>query len=202
MKRPPWLRPAAAATLFALLAGACARPATPERVVRLYFESLGRDPIRSGALVSESFHTRHGLRYSTSAQSADWDRRARSARQDAHAETRQSGPAARSRSEAEALWLATQIKETFAERAALLSISPLSAHENGDAAEVAVRVASPESPPFVQRFFLSRGGDGRWRIDHIEQEGVDERSLADAFVAAPSEALRRRLAAALGVPAD
>jgi len=203
MKRPLWLRPAAAVLLLlALLAGACVRPATPERVVSVYFKSLGSDPIRSGALLSASFHTRHGLRYSTSAQFADWDRRVRSGGPDARMETRQSGPAARSRSEAEAMWLATQMKQGFAERAALLSISPLSVHENGDTAEVAVRVSSPESPPFVQRFWLSRGGDARWRIDRIEQEEVDERSLPDAFVAAPSEALRRRLAAALGVPAD
>jgi hypothetical protein len=191
-----------AALLLALLAGACARESTPEQVVRLYFESLGRDPLRAGALVSEQFHARHGLRHATTAQVAAWSRRLRGEALAATSEPRPSDPAIRSRAEAELVWLATQIKEGFSERAALLSTSLLSAHQDGDSAEVAVRVTSPESSPFVQRFFLSRGEGGRWRIDRIEQEGVGERSLADAFVAAPSEALRRRLAAALGVPAD
>ncbi len=185
-----------------LLAVSCARERTPDDVVRLYFASIGRDPVRSGALVTEGFQMRHGMRYSTSAQAADWDRRVRSAQPGMRMQERQAGPAARSRSEAEAMWLATQIKEGFTDRAARLSISPLAQTLNDDTAEVAVRIASPESPPFVQRFFLSSGTDGRWRIDRIEQEGVGERSLADAFVAAPSEALRRRLAAALGVPAE
>lgn len=188
--------------LAALLVGACAQPATPERVVDLYFESLGRDPLRAGAVVSADFQSRHGLHHATTAEFAALSKRRREGRPGAEGAAAREEPAASTRAEAELIWLAVQIKEGFADRAARLSISPLSVRENGDTAEVAVRIASPESPPFVQRFFLSRGTDGRWRIDRIEQEGIGERSLADAFVAAPSEALRRRLAAALGVPAD
>jgi len=202
MKRSPWLCPAVTVALLALLAGACVRQQTPEHVVALYFESLGHDPLRAGALLSEQFHTRHGLRHATSAQVAAWNRRLRGESPVATSETRASAPAARSRAEAELIWLATQIKEGFSERAAQLSVSPLSAHQDATSAEVTVRVSAPGMPSFVQRFWLSRGGDARWRIDRIEQEGVDERSLPDSFVAAPSEALRRRLAAALGVPAD
>jgi len=203
MKCWPGLRPAAAVLLLlALLTAACVRQRTPEQVVALYFESLGRDPLRAGSLLSEQFHTRHGLRHATSAQLAAWSRRLRGEAPLATSEVRVSAPAAPSRAEAELIWLATQIKEGFSERAAQLSVSPLSAHQDATSAEVMVRIAAPGVPPFVQRFWLSRGGDARWRIDRIEQEGVDERSLPDAFVAAPSEALRQRLAAALGVPAD
>ena len=203
MKRSLGLRPAAAVLLLlALLAGACVRQRTPEQAVALYFESLGRDPLRAGSLLSEQFHTRHGLRHATDAQIAAWSRLLRGKSPAATSEVRASAPAAPSRAEAELIWLATQIKEGFSERAAGLSVSPLSAHEDATSAEVAVRVAAPGVPPFVQRFWLSRGGDARWRIDRIEQEGVDEHSLPDAFVAAPSEMLRQRLAAALGVPAD
>ena len=188
------------ALVLAALAAGCARERTPDEVVRLYFASLGRDPIRGASLVTEPFQLRHGLRHATTAQAADWARRVRGGAPAATAPP--SASAARSRAEGELMWLATQIKEGYAEQAARLVVTPLASREEGGEAEIAVRVASPGAPGFVQRFFLARGPEASWRIDRIDQEGVTDASLADAFVAAPSEAMRRRLAAALGVPAD
>lgn len=100
------------------------------------------------------------------------------------------------------MWLATQIKPGFRERAGRLAPMVFAERVDERSAELTVRVSPPQAPAFVQRFSLSRDAGGRWWIDRIEQEGVERRNLADAFVAAPSEALRRRLAEALGVPAD
>lgn len=163
----------------ALALAACGGAPPPDRVVSRYFETLGRDPLRAGSLVSGELQAAHGLRHVGSTRPVD----------------------GRGRADSELVWLATQAKPVFAERAAMLSVSTSSVQEEGDVAEISVRVASPGAPPFVQRFFLSRDGTGRWRIDRIEQEGVTEANLADAFVAAPTEVLRQRLAAALGVSA-
>ncbi len=170
----------AAAALVALALLACGVAPEPERVVALYFETLGRDPLRAGSLVSGELQAAHGLRHVGSTRAVE----------------------GRGRADSELVWLATQAKPVFAERAAKLSVSPLSVREAGGVAEVSVQVSSPGAPPFVQRFHLSRDVEGRWRIDRIDQDGVDGGNLADAFVAAPTEALRQRLAAALGVPAQ
>jgi hypothetical protein len=167
------------------LAWACARPSTPEEVVRAYFASLGRDPLRCGSLVTGSFQRSNGFHFAIAATGVDAGQ-----------------GAASTRAEAEALWLATQTKTGFEARAARLAIAPLAATRSADAATVSVRVDAPGAPSFVQRFDLARGADGRWRIDRIVQEGVEPGNLADAFVAAPSEALRQRLAQSLGVHAD
>lgn len=190
-----------ALVLAALLAG-CARERAPDDVVRLYFASIGRDPIRAASLLTESFQLRHGLRHATSVQVADWKRRVHAGEHASSVSQRAAGSVARTRSEAEALWFATQIKDGYAQQAARLSVTPISTHTQDATAEVAVRISSPGVPSFVQRFFLARGPDARWRIDRIEQEGVTDASVADAFVAAPTDAMRRRLAAVLGVPAD
>lgn len=178
----------------------CSHERTPGEVVQRYFASLGRDPIRAASLVTGSFQIRHGLRHATGAQVRSWTRRLRDGTSASPAAP--SGQAARTRAEGEILWLATQIKEGYAERAARLIVTPLSSREGSAEAEIAVRIASPGAPAFVQRFFLVRASNGGWQIDRIDQEGVMDASLADAFVASPTDATRRRLAAVLGVPAD
>jgi len=179
----------------------CRAPATPTQTVVAYFRTLGRDPIRSADLLSDAFQMRHGLHMGTSAEMRDWERRFRSP--GAPVEAREQGDSPRSLHHAEIAWLATQTKPAFRELAAALRAIPLEERIAGDQAVVTVRVLAPRAPSFVQRFVLSRDSAiARWQIDRIDQEEVEAQNLAVAFVAAPSEDLRRRLAAALGVPVD
>jgi hypothetical protein len=137
----------------------------------------------------------------TSAEMRDWERRI--LRPGAPTEARVQEDSPRSLHDAEIAWLATQTKPAFRELAAALRAMPLEERIAGDQAEVTVRVLAPRTPSFVQRFTLSRdSATACWQIDRIDQEAVDEQNLAVAFVAAPSEALRRRLAAALAVPVE
>jgi len=184
------------------LLGACGRERSAEDTVRLYFASLGRDPIRAASLTSGLYQAEHGLRFSTSASVAAWGRRVRRGESSpAGAATPEAGRGAVD-SEALVMWLATQAKDGFAERAESLSIEVLEARESRDTAEIVMRVRPPRAPAFRQHFSLSHDSAGRFVIDRIVQEGVEADSLPDAFVAAPSEERRRRLAAALGVPSD
>jgi len=190
-----------APALALLLLCGCRAPATPTQTVVAYFSTLGRDPIRSADLLSDAFQMRHGLHMGTSAELRDWERRSRSP--EAPMEPRKQEDSARSLHHAEIAWLATQTKPAFRELAAALHPVPLEERIAGEQALVTVRVLAPKTPSFVQRFTLSRhAATACWQIDRIDQEEVDEQNLAVAFVAAPSEDLRRRLAAALSLPVD
>jgi len=191
------LAPALALLLFC----GCGTPSTPTETVIAYFRTIGRDPIRSADLLSDAFQARHGLHVATSAEMRGWEQRLRGS-SGASVEAPGQGDTPRSLHHAEIAWLGTQMKPVFRELAAALRATPLEEQIEGDRAEVAVRVLAPQTPSFVQRFTLSRdSATARWRIDRIDQAEVDERNLPAAFVAAPSEELRRRLAAALAVPA-
>ncbi len=191
-----------APALALLLFCGCGAPCTPTETVVAYFRTLGRDPIRSADLLSDTFQAQHGLRVVTSAEMRSWERRIRSGSGQA-VEASEQGDIPRSLHHAELAWLATQTKRAFRELAAALHPTPLEERINGDQAVVTVRVFAPQATPFMQRFTLSRESTtAPWRIDRIDQGDVDRRSLPAAFVAAPSEELRRRLAAALAVPAE
>jgi hypothetical protein len=157
----------------AIAAVACGgTPDAPQDVVALYFRSLGRDPVRSAALVTPAFHERHGLRI----QSA-WTRTA-------------SGVQPFRLSSAELAWLGVQRRPEYFAYAPQLATS-VTEVRNDDAqhAVVTASVAGAGTPSFTQRFFLLRAQpDAPWQIDRIEQEGVVPADKIAAFVASPSHA--------------
>jgi hypothetical protein len=173
------------AALFLLIATACGAPAAPPSdVVRTYFRSLGRDPMRTLPLVTDAFHRRHALRVVTSAEAqAAADRAPDTAPNALALDRHQLG------------WLAIQSRPELARLLAAETTRIGDAHESGDTASVDVEVAPRDAPAFAQRFALVRGAGGAWRIDAIEQSGVVPANAASAFAAYPNEAARRALAA-------
>jgi hypothetical protein len=163
-------RGAAGALLGLALLGCGAAPDAPDAVVALYFHSLGRDPIRSAALMTPAFHAHHGLRV-------------KSAWTDALGEQQPFRL-----SSAELAWLGVQRRREYVAYAAQLTAS-ITEVRRDDArhAVVAACVGGPGAPPFTQRFFLVRAGpDAAWRIDRIEQEDLAPADKIAAFVASPS----------------
>lgn len=170
-----------------------APPRTPGDVVAVYFATLGRDPIRSLPLTTENFHRAHGLSIVTTSEARAW--RGGAQLPDAAAPERVD--------RAQVAWLAIQNRADFARIAGELVATPLSTEEAGDVATVAVTVAPAHAPPFRQIFRLTREApDSAWRIDGIEQSGVEPGSEAAAFVAHPSEAARRGIERRLRSPAQ
>jgi hypothetical protein len=163
-----------AARVLALLAvvGCGAAPDAPQDVVALYFRSLGRDPVRSAALVTPAFHASHGLRIKSA-----WTDGASEAQP-----FRLSG--------AELAWMGVQRRPEFFAYAPRLSVRVTEVrNDDAEHAVVTTSVAGPGAPPFAQRFFLLRSGPGDpWRIDRIEQQELVAANKIAAFVANPSRA--------------
>ena len=178
-----------ALSLVALAIGCGARGGdTPQATVDAYFRALARDPIRQLPLLTPAFHQQHGIGVVTAAQAQ------RITNRDA-TETTDAGAAA-SVDRLQLGWLAIQAREEFRALRDRFGVTPGAATEDGANAVVSVQV-QPQggAPAFEQRFTLSRTApDGAWRIDSIEQQGVVAESRATAFVAHPSEAMRRQLA--------
>ncbi len=187
----------------ALLCSACAQPeADPARVVTTYLRSLGGDPLRAIACVTATFPERTGLRLATSAEVLRWRERVR---EGAAAPAAPAPPATPpSPEEAQVSWLSVQVKPAFREALGRLRWQVSGERRDDDRHATVTATIEPEAaPPFQQVFQLTRqDGSGPWRIDRVEQIGVGEANLAEAFVTNPTEELRRRLAERLGVPAD
>jgi len=171
---------------FALLVfAACgAAPRTPIEVVGAYFADLGHDPIRSLALTTEGFHGAHGLSLVTKAEAHAWPAGAPS-----------DAPTTPERVDrSQVAWLVIQNRAGFESIARGLVTTPGEVSEQGDVAAVAVTVAPAKGVPFVQRFQLVRAGPAaEWRIDSVEQSGVERGNAMAAFVAHPTESARRAL---------
>jgi hypothetical protein len=171
-----------ALALLAATALACgAPPDAPADVVSLYLRSLGRDPARSAALVTPGLQARHGLRI--------------------EGKSREPDPEAFRLSRAELAWLGVQRKPEFVALASQLSATILEARVIGDdQAEVRARVEAPGGAPYTQTFLLVRNGRGAsWRIDRMEQQGVERSNVLAAFVTNPSDAAARAVNEAFGV---
>jgi len=164
------IRACVACVLLCAVAGCSRTSGAPEDVVALYFRSLGRDPIRSAALVTQSFHAHHGLRIQST-----WT----------------DVPTAQEPfrlSSAELAWLGVQRLGEYAAYATQLTARVTSVQRDDDLhATVTTRVAAPRAPPFTQRFFVVRTQPGApWRIDRIAQEDLVPANRIAAFVASPS----------------
>ncbi len=161
-----------AALSVVAIVGCGAAPDAPQDVVALYFQSLGRDPIRSAALVTPAFHESHGLRIKSA-----WTEAASEAQPFRL-------------SSAELAWLGVQRRPEFFAYAPRLAVGVTEVlRPDAQHAVVTARVAGPGAPPFTQRFFLLRSERGAaWQIDRIQQEGVVPTGKTAAFVASPSRA--------------
>lgn len=181
----------ATATALVLAAAACAcapTPATPRDVVDAYFRAMGRDPIRTLPLVTPTFHAQHGVHVVTSAE-------AKRAYRHGDKTPVPTDPLAIDRLELG--WLMIQVRPRFAARLAELERTTLAEETAGDASRVAVRLAPREGAPFEQHFALVRDAAGGWRIDSVEQRGVDATNGFEAFIAHPTDAARRSLEASM-----
>ena len=169
---------------FTLALVGCSRSAAPEQVVDRYFARLARDPLGTLPLLSDAFHAEHGLRVTTRKRAAAL----RSGQGDEGvpgAPQEMSTPGELSR--ARLGWVAIQKRDPVRRLAPELAVETLSARQDGDRAEVVVRVSAPSLPAFVQRFALSRSGPtAAWRIDRVRQEEVAPSSRLPAMAALPS----------------
>lgn len=177
------------AVVLALAVAACApAPETPREVVDAYFRAMGRDPLRTLPLVTPAFHVRHGVHVVTSAE-------AMRARHQGDTTPAPADPLAIDRLELG--WLMIQARPAFAERLGELKRTPVSDETTGDAARVVVRLAPRAGAPFEQDFALVRDAGGTWRIDAVEQRGVDATNGFEALIAHPTDAARRALEASI-----
>ena len=166
-----------AALAVVAIVGCGAAPDAPQDVVALYFRSLGRDPVRSAALVTPAFHENHGLRIKSA-----WTEAASEAQPFRL-------------SSAELAWLGVQRRPEFFAYAPRLSVIVTEVFRpDAQHADVTTRVAGPGAPPFTQRFFLLRSAPGDpWRIDRIEQQELVAANKIAAFVANPARADARAM---------
>lgn len=178
-----------ASAAFLLLAIACApAPETPRGVVDAYFRAMGRDPLRTLALVTPAFHEQHGLHVVTSTEAK---------RSSQEGDTTPLPTDSLAIDRLELGWLILQVRPRFAERLAELDRSVLAEAITGDTARVAVRLAPRAGAPFEQDFSLVRDAAGIWRIDSVEQRGVDATNGFEALIAHPTDAARRTLEASM-----
>jgi len=163
---------------------------TPTAVVESYFRFLAVDPLRTLPLLTSGFHRRHALRAVTQAEAQAWVSRRESASQ---ADLEPVEPAL-SIDRLQLGWLSVQRRPEFARLARESARSVLDVRESGDEAEVITRIEPRSGPPFEQRFRLVREAAGSaWRIDAVEQSGVESANAVAAFVAYPNESARRAL---------
>ncbi len=189
--------------LGALAAGCGGAPEEPRRTVERYFASLGRDPIRSVPLMSDTFMERHGMHMTERDLAFAWLKKNRMNAPGTGPTLSQEGEAPYTVHDARMAWLALQRRQIFQTVAAGLLVEYLGVAQDGDRAIVTTRVYGEKSPPFVERLTLSRvSPSAPWRIDDIEQDGVVEANEMTAFVANPCEALRRQLWARVGLPPE
>ncbi len=177
--------------LFALALAACApAPRAPRDIVEAYFRYLGHDPARLLPLLTAGFHARHGI---TMERLEGWmwgeyiylDPVERSEPIAALAPV----DAPRGPDAAEYAWLQVMVDGRLRRAVQQLVPKISSVKQEGDHADVWVRIRAPGSFGFRQRFMLVRGANGRWRIEGIEQKGVTAGAALAAFAAYPNQAL-------------
>ncbi len=175
--------------LVALLALGCATATdTPGGTVKAYFRLVGRDPLRTLALLAPGFHAAHDLHVVTTAEARAFVRgRPRTPAPPVDSAAIQLAP-----DRLALAWLAIQGRPGYLEHFGALRVEPVDEQIEGDRAQVSVRVEAQGAPPFEQRFSLVRER-GVWRIDAVEQSDVTDANRLDAFVAFPNEAARSAL---------
>jgi len=164
----------------------------PGAIVEGYFRYLALDPLRTLPLLTPEFHRRHALRVVTQAEAQAWVSRREAA---SPAEAERAEPEL-STDRFQLAWLSIQGRPEFAKRARESLHSVLDIRERNDEADVITRIEPRTGPPFEQRFRLVREAAGSaWRIDAVEQSGVESANAVAAFIAYPNENARRALEA-------
>ena len=85
-------------------------------------------------------------------------------------------------------WMSAQLSPWYRRYIPLLHFEVTDLKQSEREARVSARVSIEGRPPFTQHFALSRPAGGSWRIDRIEQEGVDAIATTAAFFTSPREA--------------
>jgi hypothetical protein len=177
--------PALALLLVAL--GCGAPDHEPAETVRHYLDALANDPIRTLSLVSDRFHSAHGLRFDEVGDQPFATKQAPSRRFDddiLELERARFG------------WLTVLTKPFFAIQSERFTRDIEAEEIDGDRARVVVRVEGDARPALEILFQLIRGHSGApWRIDAAEVPEIEEGDLGAAFLVAPNATLHRRIAA-------
>lgn len=191
-----------------LLVGAlgCAdTPPTPERVVLRYFDTIGRDPMRTLNLLSPAYHESHGLEVAA-LEGWSWGNQVLDLPEALPNPDLAPLDATRGPDSAQLAWVMVQLERHF--RRLVHQVKQSIVHEVvvGNRATVEVAVLPPAGLRFTQRFRLSRrNASAPWRIDSIDQEGVVPREIYVAFAMSPREETRQKVIARLnrgGIPQE
>jgi hypothetical protein len=174
-------------TLLFLALGCGAPDHEPAEAVRRYLDALANDPIRTLSLVSDRFHSAHGLRFDEVGDQPFATKPASSRRFDddlLELERARFG------------WLTVLTKPFFAIQSGRFTRDIESFEIDGDRARVVVRVEGDARPALEILFQLSRAHSGApWRIDAAALPEIDEGDLGAAFLVAPNATLHRRITA-------
>jgi hypothetical protein len=177
------VRAALGAALLAALLACAGAERTPAETVERYLDALAHDPIRSLALLTPAFHTRHGLRFEAVAE--------RPFAAPPTLPPTPSGDAALELERARLGWLTVLTKRIFALQSPRFRRRVVAEEVRGDTAQVDLAV---EPSGLRARFALRREAGGPWRIDAVELPPISDAQLVAAFLIAPNAELHRRIA--------
>jgi hypothetical protein len=158
------------------------------RTVERYFAYRANDPIRAAHLLAPETHVAHELRLVRILRVPLPPERGLAAEDERALEVARGRHA----------WLELyNLVKWMQPGAAAIDAAIVDVTQEGDTAEVRVRIAPPATtsagtpdfarqfPPFEQRFSLRRD-DTDWRITHISQSGVSSENAVPAFAASPT----------------
>lgn len=171
--------------LVAVILGCSAPDHEPSETVRRYLDAMANDPIRTLSLVSDHFHTAHGLRFD---QVGDQPFATQPA------PTRRFDDDSLELERARLGWLTVLTKRFFAIQSGRFTRSIVGEEIDGDRARVVVRVEGGKRPAFEIPLQLVRGGSNApWRIDGADLPKIADEDLGAAFLVAPNASLHRRI---------
>jgi hypothetical protein len=173
-----------------LVALGCGAPNhDPAETVRRYLDAMANDPIRTLSLVSDRFHSAHGLRFEEVGDQPF-------AREQASVSSRRFDDDTLELERARFGWLTVLTKPFFTIQSKRFTREIESEKIDGDRARVWVRVEGNARPALEVLFQLSRAhSDAQWHIDAAELPEIEEDDLGAAFLVAPNARLHQRIAA-------
>lgn len=168
-------------------------PRTPAAVVTRYFDTIGRDPMRTMLLLSPAYHETHGLNVEAL---EDWSWGYSWVNVPEAAPNPGLAPldTERDLDTSKLAWLMVQLEQNFRRVAVQARHSIIHELTVRNRARVEVQIRPPAGLKFTQSFRLSRADErSPWLIDAIEQEGVVMREAYVAFTLNPNEEMRQNI---------